>query len=169
MLLHRSSDPMKKVIVIGSPGAGKSVFSKALADKTGLPLYHLDNLYWRADRTHITRDELTQKLCNIMQSDEWIIDGNYTGTMEMRMKEADTVFFLDFPSEICIDGIKSRVGKPRDDIPWTEDKIDEEFFQFVKAFGEETRPRIERLLSEYHGNIYRFTGRNDADSFIEGL
>ena len=105
---------MSKIIVIGSPGAGKSVFSQKLSDITGLPLYHLDMLYHKPDGTHISKEELEDKLREIFSNDDWIIDGNYQRTLEIRLKECDTVFLLDFPTEVCLEGAKSRIGKKRE-------------------------------------------------------
>ena len=158
---------MKKVMVIGCPGAGKSYFSKQLSILWGLPLYHMDCLYWNKDRTCISRNELVEKLQNIMQNDCWLIDGNYNATMEMRMESADTVIYLDYSTEQCIEGISERVGKERDDIPWVEGQLDEEFLQFVQKFRENSKPAIEQLLKKYGSKeILRFHTRKDADQFL---
>ena len=86
---------MKRVLVIGSPGAGKSTFARKLRDGTGLPLYYLDMVWHRSDRTNISREEFDQRLCEILEKDRWIVDGNYLRTLEMRLNACDTVFFLD--------------------------------------------------------------------------
>lgn len=93
---------MKKIIVIGSPGAGKSVFSQKLSKITQIHLYHIDMLYHKEDGTHISKEELEGKLKKIFKNDSWIIDGNYQITLEMRVKECDTIFLLDFPTEVCL-------------------------------------------------------------------
>ena len=111
---------MKRVIVIGSPGSGKSTFSRNLRDKTGLPLYHLDNIWHRPDRTTITREEFDERLSAILAKDSWIIDGNYSRTLELRIKHCDTVFLLDYPLEVCLAGVKGRIGNEREDMPWIE-------------------------------------------------
>ena len=77
---------MRRIIVIGSPGAGKSTFARQLRDKTGLPLYYLDMIWHLPDRTTITKEEFDQKLMDILNTDSWIIDGNYGRTIEMRLK-----------------------------------------------------------------------------------
>ena len=116
---------MKKVIVIGCPGSGKSVFSRALHKITGLPLYHLDMIYWREDKTFLSREELIEKINEIGATDEWIIDGNYGGTMELRMSLCDTIIFLDYSTDVCLEGIMTRRGSQRPDIPWTDsDELD---------------------------------------------
>ena len=88
---------MRKVIVIGCPGAGKSTFARKLRNATNLPLYYLDMLWHKEDKTNISREEFDTKLKDVLKKDKWISDGNYPRTLEMRLKECDTVFLLDYP------------------------------------------------------------------------
>ena len=97
-------------MVIGCPGAGKSTFAKRLHEVTGLPLYYLDMLWHKPDRTNIPREEFDARLEEIVRKDKWIIDGNYQRTLELRLKECDTVFLLDYPLEVCLAGAQSRIG-----------------------------------------------------------
>ncbi|MDD3810159.1 MAG: hypothetical protein PHS94_07830 [Erysipelotrichaceae bacterium] len=83
---------MKKVIVIGSPGSGKSTFSRELQQITGIKLFHLDLLFHRPDRTTCPMEKFDDKLTMIMDRDEWIIDGNYARTLQARLERCDTVF-----------------------------------------------------------------------------
>lgn len=101
------------------------------------------------DRTTITQDEFDQKLMNILKMDTWIIDGNYGRTIEMRLKYCDTVFLLDYPLEVCLAGAKARVGKKREEIPWVEEELDEEFRQWIIDFPEKKLLRIYELLEQY--------------------
>lgn len=160
---------MSKIIVIGSPGAGKSVFSQKLSNITGLPLYHLDMLYHKPDGTHISKEELEDKLREIFSNNDWIIDGNYQRTLEIRLKECDTVFLLDFPTEVCLEGAKSRIGKKREDLPWIEEKLDENFEQCIINFANEKLPQIYKLLDKYkmNHNIIVFKSREEADNYIK--
>ena len=163
---------MEKVIVIGCPGSGKSVFSAALSQKTGLPLCHLDMLYWNPDRTTVPREVFDDRLKSILDNDKWIIDGNYGRTMEIRMMAADTVFFLDYPTEVCIEGIYERRGKARPDIPWIEpeDEVDEEFLRSVKEYRDKSRPRVIELLEKYsYKSIIIFRDRIEADLYLKTL
>ncbi len=161
---------MKKVVVIGCPGGGKSTFARALHKRTALPLCHLDMLYWNADRTTVEKEVFYEQLQTVLATDAWIIDGNYGGTMEMRLALCDTVFFLDYPTEVCLDGIRERFGKPRADMPWVETETDEEFLSFIKEYASESRPQVLRLLQKYASkNIYIFRTRDEANTFLQSL
>ena len=158
---------MKKVIMIGCPGSGKSTFSRALHKITGIPLVHLDMLYWNADKTTVERSVFLERLQQELQKDRWIIDGNYASTMELRLQACDTVFFLDYPADICLQGVRERQGKKRSDMPWVETEDDREFLSFIERFCQESRPQILELLDKYpEKNIYIFTCRADAAGFL---
>lgn len=161
---------MKKIIVIGCPGSGKSTFSVALQKITGIELFHLDMMYWNADKTTVDKAVFRERLLSAMQNEEWIIDGNYGSTMEMRMKECNTVFFLDYPAEICIEGVRERMGKPRADMPWTETEEDREFMNFIINYNQESRPKVIGLLNKFSDRkIYIFKSRKQADDFLKSL
>lgn len=162
---------MKKIIVIGCPGAGKSTFSRALADVTGIELYHLDLIWHKPDRTNIPRDEFDAKLNDIMAKESWIIDGNYVRTLEMRLKKCDTVFLLDFPLEVCLTGAMSRVGKKRDDMPWIEEELSDDFKQWIMDFPEKQLPMIHDLLDKYgeNKNVVVLKSRQQAESCLNQI
>lgn len=99
------------MIVIGCPGSGKSTFSIKLSKLTKIPLYHLDLLNWNEDGINVKKSILLDRLEEILNMDSWIIDGNYGSSMEKRIIEADTIIFLDYPTTICLEGIRNRKGK----------------------------------------------------------
>lgn len=160
---------MKKVIVVGCSGSGKSVFSRSFAKLSGLPLHHLDNIWWLEDGTNVSREEFDSQLGGILEREEWIIDGNYRRTMEKRIEACDTVIFFDLPVEICIEGIRERKGKDRPDMPWKgalEDG-DAEFMEYIRGYNEIQRPYVLDLLGRYSDkNIIVFKSRDDADKFL---
>lgn len=161
---------MKRILVIGCPGAGKSTFARKLRDVLELPLVYLDMLFWNSDKTTVSRDEFDRRLSEVLKQDEWIIDGNYNRTLETRLKYCDTVFFLDFPKDVCLDGIKARVGTKREEMPWVETEVDHEFLQFVENFQTETRPKIAELLKRYNAlNIKVFNSRDELERFLENI
>ena len=158
-----------KIIVIGCPGSGKSTFSQKLGNALNLPVFHLDMLYHNADGTHISKEELEQKLEGIFKENEkWIIDGNYQRTLELRMKECNTIFLLDYPIEVCLAGAESRIGKKRADFPWVEKKLNDEFKQIIISFSNEKLPQIYELLNKYKDSkkIVIFKSREEADNYI---
>lgn len=161
---------MKKIIVIGCPGSGKSTFARKLRDVIRIPLYHLDMLFWNEDKTTVTREVLTKRIREVMENPEWIIDGNYASTMEIRFEECDTVFFLDYPLEVCLDGIESRKGQPRSDMPWVEKETDEEFVEYVKTFNENHGHKITELIEKYQDReIIIFHSRKEAEEYLSAL
>ncbi len=160
---------MKRVLIIGCPGAGKSTFARKLAKKTELPLYYLDMIWHRPDRTTLTEEEFDRQLRKILTTDSWIIDGNYIRTLPMRLNEADTVFLFDLPVDICLAGAIDRLGQERVDMPWHDTKLDEDFRQWLLNFPFECLPVINQVLSLYTGTLHRFTSRQQADSFIEQM
>ena len=159
---------MEKVIIIGCPGAGKSTFARKLKEKTGLPLFYLDMIWHKADGTNISRDEFDGKIKEIMKKEQWILDGNYIRTLEMRLKECDTVFLLDYPLELCLEGASSRIGKERPDMPWIESELDLEFRQFIVDFPRESLPKIYELLKKYEKEkeLHIFRKREDAEEYL---
>ncbi len=161
----------QKIIIIGSPGSGKSTFARKLRDKTGLPLYYLDMLWHKPDRTTISREEFDARLEEIFTTDKWIIDGNYQRTLERRLQVCDTVFLLDFPLEQCLAGAMERVGRQREEMPWFEESFDEEFRQCILDFPEIQLPKIYLLLEQYGKGkeIVIFRSRDEADMYIDSL
>ena len=159
---------MKKVLILGCPGAGKSTFARKLRDKTGLPLYYLDMIWHKPDRTTITKQEFDAKLSEIIKQEEWIIDGNYGRTLEMRIQWCEAIFLLDFPVEECLVGAKSRIGKQRVDMPWIETEFDEEFKQWIMDFPKNELPIVYELLDRYKGekSIYVFHSRADIEDYL---
>ena len=162
--------PYKRVAVIGCPGGGKSTFSRTLCDRVGLPLYHLDAIYWRDDRTHLSREEFYPLMREIIAREEWIMDGNYNATLEWRISACDLLIFLDYPAEVCLEGVRARRGQKRSDMPWVEDGDDQEFLEFIRAFEAESRPRILELIEKYpEKTVVTFRTREEADRYLDTL
>ena len=162
---------MQKVLVIGCSGAGKSTFARRLRDITGLPLYYLDRLWHKADRTHITREEFDRVLAEWLARPAWILDGDYSRTLPQRLEACDTVFFLDFPLEVCLAGVENRRGAQRPDMPWVEEELDAEFLQYILDFGQAQMPAIRAMLEPYRGRrqILTFRSRAGADAWLNAL
>lgn len=160
---------MLKILIIGSPGAGKSTFARRLRDATGLPLYYLDMLWHKPNQTTISRQVFDMQLNEILKKDRWIIDGNYQRTLEIRLKACDTVFLFDFALEVCLLGAISRIGKQREDLPWIETKMDEEFMRSIIDFPQKQLPQIYELLKKYQAekHIIILKSREEADLYFQ--
>ena len=159
---------MNKIIVIGCPGSGKTTFSEKLHDVTKLPLFYLDAIWHKADRTHISRDEFDARLSEILSLDSWIIDGNYSRTLERRISSCDTVFLFDLPTEVCIDGATERLGKKRCDMPRVDTELDPDFKREIEQFKDKNLPTVYELLEKYKDGrtVLIFKSRAEADEFI---
>lgn len=162
---------MKKAIVIGCPGSGKTTFAEKLNKRTGLRLFYLDAIWHKPDRTHISRDEYDEILEEIFKLDEWIIDGNYSRTIEKRIKNCDTVFLFDLPTEVCLQGAVSRLGKSRYDVPWIDTELDPKFKKEIEEFSSNVLPTIYEILDKYEENkkIVIFKSREQADEYINNF
>ena len=159
-----------RIIVLGCPGSGKSTFARALAARTGLSLIHLDSVWWRADGSHISRDEFDRALAELLAGEKWIMDGDYSRTYEVRLRAADTVIFLDYPEDVCMAGIVGRVGEERPDMPWTESALDPELVAMVKNYARDNRPVLLDLLRRYADRqVLVFTDRTRADRWLSEL
>ena len=159
----------KKIIVIGSPGAGKSTFARALAVKTGLPLFYLDMVFHRPDKTTASHEEFDKKLGEIIKQPQWIIDGNYLRTLPMRFEHCEQVFFFNMTVDVCLEGAAARVGTVRDDLPWVETEFDADFRQYIIDFPTDQLPVIYDLIEQYKDTrrIVVFHSREEADAYLE--
>lgn len=160
---------MERVMVIGCPGAGKTTFARRLRDVSGLPLYHLDRLWHRPDRTTVPRAEFDARLREIVRQERWIIDGDYQRTLELRLAACGTVFLMDLPAGECLAGAAARIGREREDLPWVETELDEAFRRRIADFSKERLPRIHALLEHYREGreIVVFRSRQEADRYLE--
>ncbi|SKC81959.1 DNA topology modulation protein [Maledivibacter halophilus] len=164
---------MKKIMIVGSAGAGKSTLARRLNEIIGIKLFHLDKLFWKPGWECISREELKEKIGSIITLDSWIIDGNYSSTMEMRLKEADTIIFLDFPLWLCLSGVIKRrfmyEGKTRPDITeGCKEKLDWEFIKWILTFPYKKRKTIHKKIKQYseERNVFVFKNRKEVEEFI---
>lgn len=143
---------MQKILIIGSPGSGKSTFSKRLGKKLNIPAIHLDCLWLKEGWKERTRKEFDALLINELEKDKWIIDGNYQRTIELRLKYADTVIFFDYNRFLCLWRVLKRVitnhGKCRDDVAkGCPERFDWEFLKYVYKFNDKQRKDVYKKLS----------------------
>ena len=167
------TDLGNKIMIIGSAGSGKSTLARQLGIRTGLPVIHLDKEFWQSGWIMTPREEWIEKQNRLLTGDEWIVDGNYGGTMDVRLERADSVIFLDFNRMICLYGILKRwllhIGKTRPDMPeGCPEKIDMEFIKWVWDFPKRSRPHIvERLEQHKEEAVIIMKNRKEVRRFLE--
>jgi adenylate kinase family enzyme len=124
---------MKKVLVIGSCGAGKSTFAKKLSKFTGINLMHLDQEYWRPNWVRTDSNVFKEKVKALLKKDEWIMDGNYCNTMDIRIAKADTIIFLDFSRWVCLFRVlKRRIKNNRvDTLSCCDERVTYELVKWI--------------------------------------
>jgi adenylate kinase family enzyme len=168
---------MKRVLIIGSSGSGKSTLARQLGAKLELPVIHLDRHYWHAGWVGTPADQWQQRVSELVQRDTWIMDGNYRSTLNMRLKAADSVVFLDLPPWICaFRAIKRRIEyrkRPRPDIAdgCKEPLFDPQLFQFVRhvlSYPDRAKPFVMQQLSPiaHDKHIVLLQSTNDVNNFL---
>jgi adenylate kinase family enzyme len=143
--------PGSRILVIGPGGAGKTVFSKKLGEALDLPVVHLDALYWRAGWEPTPPDEWVRVVRRIAQEPSWVMDGNYGGTLEIRLARADAVIFLDVPRLTCVRRVLWRrivhSGRSRPSMPrGCPERVTWGFISWIWTYGRRRRPRVLSLL-----------------------
>jgi len=145
---------MKRILIMGNPGAGKSTLAIKLGELLGLPVIHLDKEYWQAGWVETERDLWRQKVRKMAATEEWIMDGTYRSTVDIRLPLADTVIYLDFPTHICLWRIFKRVfkgyNKSRPDMAeGCPEKVDFEFIKWTLNFRRDVRPGMIAAIRTY--------------------
>lgn len=159
---------MKRVLIIGSGGAGKSTFARRLARETGLPLIHLDALYWKPGWIEPAKQEWAQTVEQLLTGERWVMDGNYSGTLEQRLAACDTVVFLDMPRWLCLVRVLKRYiqyrGSSRPDlIPGCPEHLSLKFMKWIWSYPHERRPKILNRLMTLSPNQRVIILRSSAD------
>lgn len=145
---------MKKILVIGSGGAGKSTFSRRLGRILQLEVIHLDSLYWSPGWVEMPKDKWRTVVEELLKRDSWIIDGNYGGTMDIRLAVSDAVIFLDVPRLICLGRVMKRValyrkGTRPDMAPRCPERVDWQFIKYIWDYPRKRKPGVLKKLKFY--------------------
>lgn len=165
---------MKRVLVIGSAGAGKSTFARKLGEKTGLEVIHLDKLYWKPNWVETTdKVEWRRVVAEALEGESWIIDGNYGDTLEMRLEPSDTVILLDFSRYVCIWRVVKRFilyrnGTRPDMAEGCNEQLDWEFLKWVWDYPKRSKPKVEALLTRFENEktIIRLSSNTEIENFL---
>ncbi len=167
---------MKRVLVIGSGGAGKSTFAKRLGARLGIEVIHLDAYYWNPGWIETPKPQWKDIVATLIEKDAWIMDGNYSGTLEPRLEACDTIIFLDLPRLLCLWRVMKRVLKYRgthrpDMAEGCTERFDWIFTKWIWSYPNRTRLEIIGLL-EKHGagkQVIRLRSRREVESFLSQL
>lgn len=166
---------MERIMIIGCGGAGKSTLARALGEKTGLPVVHLDKLFWKPGWVESTKEEIDGKIREEMQKPQWIMDGNYNRTMMQRLQYCDTVIYLDFSRFACLMGVAKRIvttyGRVRPDMgEGCPERIDLDFVKWVWNYNRDKRQRNYDLIARYpHVKKIILRNRKQVNRFLEEL
>src|SRR5215213_7583113 len=145
---------MRRVLVIGSGGSGKSTVAAQLGELLNLEVSHLDQFYWSAGWVEPQREEWIKTVSDLIERDSWIIDGNYSGTLELRLQRCDTIVFLDLPRVLCLWRIVKRFliyrdGTRPDMADGCRENLNLEFVKWVWNYRRRSRPRVIKRLQEH--------------------
>ncbi len=166
---------MQRVIIIGCGGAGKSTLARQLGEITGLPVIHLDKLFWHPGWVESTQEEMDEKIRGVLKEPRWIMDGNFNRTLPMRMEKCDTIIYLDFSRIACLLGVVKRIlttyGSVRPDMgEGCPERFDLDFLKWVWNFNKNKREQYYRLLNETEGiETIVLKNRRQVRAFLEKI
>jgi len=168
------SQRMDKITIIGCGGSGKTHLANQLAALLNLPLTHLDGVYYDADWNPLPQEEFAALQRKLVAAPRWLLEGNYAGTLPIRLAATDTVIFLDLHAITCLTGILQRRWRYRGGQHAKDgvyDRITWNFVRYIWGYRTTMRPKVRRLLDEHGGNarLIALTSRRQAARFIAQL
>ncbi|MDJ1499673.1 AAA family ATPase [Xanthocytophaga agilis] len=167
---------MRKVVIVGCGGAGKSTLARQLGQIIQIPIIHLDAEFWQSDCKMLSREEEAQRLTHILIKDQWIIDGNYSSTMAVRFQVADTIIFLEFSTILCLWRVIKRFfhywGSTWPDMAeGCPEKLDWEFLMLILYYKYTNRPKVIKHITEFaiHCRVLVFHKHKQVRQFLAAL
>jgi adenylate kinase family enzyme len=162
---------LKRIVIIGSGGAGKTSLALDLGKKLSIPVHHLDAIFWRRDWKPVERREFEAAQRDLMTAPAWVIDGNYGGTMEFRLAAADTIIFMDLPRVTCLWGALKRRIQQRsrpDKIAENRERLTIEYLLWIWKYRSTRRPGILKRLEDLRDEktIIILRSRADTAAFL---
>ena len=141
----------ERIAIIGPSGSGKSTLARQLGERLALPVIHLDAHFWSAGWVGAEKTQWRETVGSLVRREQWIIDGNYSSTMDLRLPRAETIIFLDFPRWLCLLRVLRRwltyYGDTRPDLPdGCPEKVDFEFLRWIWDYPQHSRPHTLALL-----------------------
>jgi adenylate kinase family enzyme len=144
---------MRRILVIGSGGSGKSTVAKEIASRLRLPLIHLDALYWQPGWRATEESEWDRVVRELIAAPRWVMDGNYGRTLDVRLGRCDTVVFLDLPRLVCLWRVLKRrlefrrTSRP-DVAPGCPERLTWEFAKWIWTYPRRRRAGILQRLAD---------------------
>jgi adenylate kinase family enzyme len=173
-LAHDS--PMRRVLVVGNGGAGKTTFARRLGEKLKLPVIHLDPYFWRPGWQPPEQQAWREQLTALVAASEWIMEGNYINTFDIRLPRADSLVWLDYPRAVCMRRVLWRTlkgyGRTRPDLPkGCPERFDLEFLHYVWNFPRQYRPRVIAGIEQFGGHLHvtRLGSDGEVGQFLAGV
>lgn len=167
---------MQRILVVGSGGSGKSTLSVRLGSLLGLPVIHLDALYWSPGWVEPDKKQWAQTVRQVIEQKAWILDGNYSGTLAERVEACDTVVFLDVSRLVCVWRVLARVvryrGKARPDMsPGCPERINMPFLLWIWNYPNRSRRKVLALLETVRATkqVVHLRGQRDVERFVGAL
>jgi adenylate kinase family enzyme len=165
---------VKRVVVLGAGGAGKTQLALEVARRTGLPVVHLDPIFWRPGWELAPREEARAALDKAVAQERWIIDGNFLSAGDARFERAETAIFLDLPRTTCIARVVRRTVRDRrnrrPDLPdGCREGFDWAFLKWIWNFGSDDRPRILETLGRFRGDVVQLRSSRQVHDYLSSL
>lgn len=167
---------MKRILVLGCAGSGKTTFAKQLSEKLDLPIIHLDRHYHQPNWTEPDPDQWRETVRSLTEKPQWIMDGNFSGTFDIRLPRADTIIVLDYTRRVCMTGVLKRTlqkhGQVRSEMaPECPERFDWDFLKFVWNFPKRDRRKIYNALDQTtkEQTVHIFQTRSQAMQWLKLL
>ncbi|WP_377890810.1 DNA topology modulation protein [Alkalihalobacillus sp. R86527] len=167
---------MKRIVIIGSGGSGKSTLARQLGKRLNIGVYHLDALFWKPNWEAVPTEEQIEIQKRLVIEDEWICDGNYGGTMDIRLQSADTIIFLNLPRTLCTYRVLKRAvqyhNRTRPDMgEGCEERVSFGFLKWVWEYPRKKRPGIFRKLDRLSEDkkVYHLSSKKEIDTFLSNI
>lgn len=159
---------MRRVVILGCSGSGKSTLAARMGETLGLPVIHLDALFWKPGWVESDKADFREKVAKAVEAEAWVCDGGYSSTYDLRFPLADTIIWLERPRWLCLWRVTWRclthIGRTRADMgPGCPEKVDLDFYRFIWNWETRTRAKIEQGLAQYAPDTPRIVLRTDAE------